>query len=456
MRHADPHPHLSVEDQALFAERRKALMQHLGDGTVAVIPSARMTIRNRDVEHDFRQESTFFYLTGFDEPDSLLVLKPGAEQAATLFVRPRDKAAETWTGRRAGVAGAVERFGLDDARPIDEIATHLPALFEGAARIAYTLGADDETDRAVLAAQHSFWKKKPKPTKGPDTLVDLRVFSHAQRLIKSAREIADLQRASLITAEAHHEVMRCARPVVNEYELQAALEYVSRAAGATRLGYSPIVASGDNATILHYNTNRMVIPEDALVLIDAGAEYNYVTADVTRTFPASGHFTPEQRAVYDVVLAAERASIAACTVGSPYKNIHDISVRVLVEGLVDLGLLSGSIDELIETQAFKRFYMHGTGHWLGMDVHDVGRYDDGKESLALRAGMVLTIEPGIYVDIDDEQAPAAFRGIGVRIEDDICVTEQGPLNLTEACVKEPEEVEEMVQSSPRFVRPVHL
>ena len=456
MRHANPHPGLDSAHRELFAARRQSLMESLGEGTVAVIPSARLTTRNSDVEHDFRQESTFFYLTGFDEPDSLLVLRPGADKEATLFVRPRDKKAEIWTGRRAGTEGAIDRFGLDDAHAVDLIDTKLPELFAGAKRVAYTMGADQQVDRQVLSAQQNHWKKGRQPARGPDALVDLRPFTYPLRLIKTPGEIDDLKTAGQITAEGHHEAMRVSRPGATEYGIQAALEYVFRAAGATRVGYSPIVASGDNATILHYNTNRMTVPDDALVLIDAGAEYNYLTADVTRTYPASGRFTPEQRAIYDVVLAAEKASIASCTVGTPYSETHDVAVRALVEGLVDLKLLTGSVDELIETRAFTRFYMHRTGHWLGMDVHDVGRYTDGEQSVPLRPGMVTTIEPGIYIDIDDHEAPEAFRGIGVRIEDDIWVTEDGPVNLTDSCVREPDEVEAMVQSAPKFVRSVEL
>ncbi|MCO4762467.1 MAG: aminopeptidase P N-terminal domain-containing protein [Myxococcales bacterium] len=447
-------PHLSPSARALFAARRQALVSRLGAETVAVIPSARMTIRNSDVEFDFRQDSTFYYLTGFEEPDSVLVLS--ADAGATLFVRPRDKSAETWTGRRAGVDGAVADFGVDAAFPATELNAKLPGLLEGSERVAFTFGVDADVQTAVLKAAQRHRTSPRLPIAGPDTIVDLRKFTHDLRLLKTPEELVALRRAGRVTAEGHHEVMRSAAPGVWEYELQAALEYTFKAAGAARVGYSSIVAGGQNATILHYNTNRMQLPKGGLVLVDAGAEIDYLTADVTRTFPASGHFSAEQRAVYDVVLAAEEAAIAACVPGTLYDKTHNIAVRVLVEGMVDLGLLTGQIDDLIASEAYKRYYMHRTGHWLGMDVHDVGLYSDGSASRPLVAGMVTTIEPGIYVDIDDEQAPEAFRGIGIRIEDDILVTDGEPENLTAACVKAPDEVEAMVRDAPRWVRRVNI
>lgn len=454
MLHSNPAPGLDADAQALFASRRARLLSALGDHTVAVVPGARLTARNSDVEHDFRQESTFFYLTGFEEPDSVLVLRAGSDTPATLFVRPRDKTAETWTGRRAGVEGAVARFGVDAAHPVADLGKELERLFEGARRVAFTLGSDAEVQRHVIAAAQRHRTKARLAVRGPDAIVDLRCFVDDLRLVKTPAEVRALRRAGRVTAEGHHEAMRLSAPGVGEYELQAALEYTFKAAGAARVGYSSIVASADNATILHYNTNRMAIPQGSLVLIDAGAEVDYLTADVTRTFPASGHFSPEQRAVYDVVLAAELAAIDVCRIGTPYEETHTTAVRVLVEGLVDLGLLTGAVDELIATEAYKRFYMHRTGHWLGMDVHDVGRYASDEGARALEAGMVTTIEPGIYVDADDLEAPEAFRGIGVRIEDDILVTDGAPENLTAECVKAPADVEAMVRDAPRWVRRV--
>ena len=452
----EPSTALLTTANSLFAARRAALLARLGAGTVAVIPSARMTIRNSDVEHDFRQDSTFFYLTGFEEPDSVLVLRPDADAPTTLFVRPRDKAAETWTGRRAGVAGAVDLFGMDAAFPADQLATELARLFDGAERLAFTLGADPEVQAAVLTAAQRHRNSPRLTVRGPDSLVDLRLFTHDMRLIKAPDELRALRRAGKITAEGHHEAMRSSAPGVWEYELQAALEYTFRAAGAARVGYSSIVASGANATILHYNTNRMRLPEQGLVLIDAGAEVDYVTADVTRTFPANGHFSAEQRAVYEVVLAAEEAAIAACVPGTIYEETHTIAVRVLVEGMVDIGLLKGDIDTLIHDESYKRYYMHRTGHWLGMDVHDVGLYSDVGASRPLMAGMVTTIEPGIYIGVDDDEAPEGFRGIGVRIEDDILVTDTTPEILSIDCVKAMDDVEAMVRDSPRWVRRVTL
>ncbi len=440
--------------RSVFEARRTRLMDAAGDDAVLVIPSATMLVRNSDVEHDFRQNSDFYYLTGFDEPDAIAVLRPGHETPFVLFVRPRDKKAETWTGRRAGVEGAKNRYGADEAFKIDELDAKLPALLEGRERLGYTWGSNAALDKSVVGAAR-LHRTKPRIARvGPDITFDTEAILHETRLRKSEIELGILRRSAAITVEGHHEAMRLARPGAWEYELQAGLEYVFAAMGATRVGYSSIVAAGDNATILHYNTNRMTIGDDDLILIDAGAELNYYTTDVTRTFPANGRFTPAQRDVYEVVLAAQLASIQACVPGRPYKDSHDVSVRVLTEGMVSLGLLEGDIDELITKETYKRYYMHRTGHWLGMDVHDVGAYNVAGGPRAYEPGMVTTIEPGLYIPADDEDVPEALRGIGVRIEDDVLITETGHENLTAGCVKTVEEVEAMVSADPRWVRPV--
>ena len=436
----------------IFAQRRAQMMHLAGDDAVVIVPSAGMVSRNSDVEHDFRQSSDFFFLTGFDEPDALAVLRPGAEEPYVLFVRPRDKKAETWTGRRAGVEGAQAVLGADAAFAIDQLSSELPGLIDGRTRLGYTWGARPELDVTVVQASRRHRLKPRDAFVGPDVTFDPNALLHEARLRKSAEEAAILRRSAAVTSEGHHEAMRLCAPGMAEYQLQAALEYVFKADGAARVGYSSIVAAGDNATILHYNTNRMRIDDGDLVLIDAGAEVDYYTTDVTRTFPANGRFTKPQRDVYEVVLTAQLASIDACVAGRPFRDSHNISVRVLTEGMVDLGLLTGEIDELIETEAYKRYYMHRTGHWLGMDVHDVGAYLVDRAPRPLEAGMVTTIEPGLYIPLDDEDAPEALRGIGVRIEDDILVTDGAPENLTAACAKTIDEVEAMCDTAPRWVK----
>lgn len=436
----------------LFTERRRRLLASAPADAVLVLPSASMTIRNADVEHDFRQQSDFFYLTGFDEPDAVCVLRNGADPQYVLFVRPKDPERETWTGKRAGVLGAVDLYGADAAFAVGDLDTELPKLIDGALQLGYAWGEDAHRDATIARAARAHRLKPRDPLVGPDITFDPRALLHETRLRKTEPEIADLRRAATITVDGHHEAMRLCTPGIGEYELQAAAEYVFVGSGATRVGYSTIVAGGENATILHYNTNRMRLRDGDLVLIDAGAEHAYYTADVTRTFPVNGRFTPAQRAVYEVVLEAQIAAIEACTVGRPFQDSHDVAVRRLTEGMCALGLLSGGIDELIETAAYKRYYMHRTGHWLGMDVHDVGAYMVERQPRALEAGMVTTVEPGLYIAADDEQAPEPLRGIGVRIEDDILITDSGPDNLTAACVKQVEDVETMMRDTPRWVR----
>ncbi|MSP91223.1 MAG: M24 family metallopeptidase [Myxococcales bacterium] len=440
----------------LYSERRQMVMDAYGPGSVIVVHGAHEQIRNSDVEHAFRQDSDFWFLTGFHEPDSVLVLVPGrAGEEVVLFVRPRDRERETWTGRRAGVEGAVARHGADKAFDIAELDKELGRLCEGAAQVVFSFGRDAAFDARVFLAARRHRTLAKLGLDGPDAFADLQAVLSEMRLHKSAADIRALRRAGAVTAEAHHEAMRLCAPGVNERELHATLEYVFRAMGSARVGYGCIVATGANGTILHYHDNDQPIADGDLVLIDAGAEVDGFTADVTRTFPANGRFTPEQRAVYDVVLAAQLASIDQCRVGRTFDDMHMTSVRVLTQGMLDLGLLRATtLDEAIEKETYKRYYMHRTGHWLGMDVHDVGKYRLGGVWRPLQAGMVLTVEPGLYIAEDDAEAPAGLRGIGVRIEDDILVTDGEPDNLTGGCVKEPAAVEALVGLGPRWVRQV--
>lgn len=440
-----------------FARRRRHLMDAYGTGSILVIPGAHMVSRNSDVEHDFRQDSDFWFLTGFDEPDSVLVLAPGREGEETvMFVRPRDRDAETWTGRRAGVEGAVADYGADKAFLVDAFEVELARLCENAKQFCFTLGRDPDLDQKVIRAARRHRLQPRLGLDGPDHWSDPAVVLGEMRLHKDDEALADMRRAASITAHAHNEAMRLSAAGLGERELQAAIEYVFKAAGADRVGYSSIVAAGANATILHYNTNRMQIGAQDLVLIDAGAEYRYQSADITRTFPASGRFTPAQRLVYEVVLHAQKEAIDACRTDKSVQDVHDLTVRLLTEGMVRIGLLQGEVAALIADNSFRRYYMHRTSHWLGMDVHDVGTYRAKGEWRPLTPGMVLTIEPGLYVAEDDEKAPVEFRGIGVRIEDDVLVTGGAPEVLTAECVKEIHDIEAMVGSGSRYVSRVVL
>lgn len=447
--------------QQLFAARRRRLMDAYGPGTAIAIPGAKLLARNSDVDHPFRQWSDLYYLTGFAEPDAFLVLIPGRQEGeAILFLRPRDRERETWDGRRVGLERAKSFLGVDQAFDIANLATTLPDLFCQVQQLAAPFGQDPHLDHLLHKCARKHRNQPRLHLDGPDAFAEVAAVLAEQRMFKSGDEIAALRRAGHVTSEAHHEAMRLCQPGVNERELQAAVEYVFLAGGAARVGYGSIVARGDNATILHYHENCEPVRDGDLVLIDAGAEVDYFTADITRTFPANGRFSPEQRAVYDVVLEAQKRAVDACRVGTRFVEVHELALRTLVQGAVDLGLLQGSVDELIEKEGYKRIYMHRTSHWLGMDVHDVGRYHDslpgGNRSRALLPGMVLTIEPGLYMAPDDLEVPEAFRGIGIRIEDDVLVTPAEPDNLTGQCVKEIPEIEAMVAAEPRWVRRVSL
>lgn len=441
----------------VHAQRRQRLMQSFSSGSVLIIPSAHHSIRNHDVDHPWRQDSDFWFLTGLDEPDSVLVLLPGRfGEEVVLFVRTRDPAAETWNGRRCGLEGAVSRFGAEKAYAIQDFDAQLGKLLEGVREVAWVFGHDPAFDQRVISAARRHRTQPKLRVDGPDHLTDLSAALWPLRQFKEPSEIAALRRAGQISAEGHHEAMRLAQPGMNEAQIQAGLEYVFKSGGGTRLGYGSIVAGGDNATILHYVENNQPVADGALVLVDAGCEVDQHTADITRTWPVNGRFSPAQRAVYDVVLRAQLAAIDACRVGRRFHDVHDIAIRHLTTGMVEIGLLTGEVDALIADLSFKKYYMHGTSHWLGLDVHDVGHVHQDKESRPLEPGMVLTVEPGLYVSLDDLDAPEHLRGIGVRIEDDVLVTEGDPDVLTASCVKRPEDLERMVQAAAVWVTPVVL
>jgi Xaa-Pro aminopeptidase len=422
-----------------FAERRQRILRAIDPG-ILVIFAAPTAIRNNDVEHEYRQDSDFFYLTGYDEPESVLVLTSAAEQPYLLFVRPRDPEREVWDGARAGVEGAVRDFGADAAFPIAEFETRLPELLKDQARLFYRLGKDREFDDKVLTGIDRARAKARFGASWPTQIVDPATVLHEQRLIKSREELALMQRAVAITQDAHLCAMAKARAGKYEFEIEGVLRERFHAGGAQRCAYGPIVASGPNATVLHYRRNDRRLEAGDLLLIDAGCEYGYYASDVTRTFPVSGHFTQPQRAIYEVVLEAQLASIDATRSGATLEDVHGESVRVIAQGLIRLGIIEGPLEKALEEQRYKPYFMHRTSHWLGMDVHDVGRYHVGGKPRQMEPGMVITIEPGIYIS-RTAAAPEEYRGIGVRIEDDVLVTAEGQAVLSSGIPKQVAELE---------------
>ncbi len=426
-----------------FAHRRRRLTQQLTDGAV-VITAGRDSARNNDVDHEFRQQSSFWYLTGFDEPDAVAVLRPGAEEPYVLFVRPYDPQFEIWVGYRAGVQGAIQKHGADAAYPIEDMKEKLPELLEESETVFYGLGSDPDMDEIISGLVR---QRRGLAQRGGKALVTLQDPKHAidgLRLIKEETEVASLQRAIDVTRDGFQAAMAATGAGRYEYQVQAEMESVFRRLGSPRNGYPSIVASGANSCTLHYVTNRARMQDGDLLLIDAGAEVDYYTADVTRTWPVSGKFSAPQRAVYDVVLEAQRQAFAQCKPGALFDDVHLAALRTLVQGLIDLGALTGTVDGLIEDRAYRPYYMHGTSHWLGLDVHDAGRYRVGDQSAELRPGMVFTVEPGLYFGPLAEDSPAALRGIGIRIEDDVLITQDGHRNLSAAVPSSPEDVEALV------------
>ncbi len=427
----------------LHAKRRTALLDAMaakGPDAVAILPSSPVHIRNNDVDHDYRQDSDLFYLTGFDEPHSVLVLS-ARDRKATMFVRARDPEREVWDGPRAGVDGAKAKFGADEAFTIAEFATELPRLLQNQRRLYYRLGRDRSFDDKVLEAIDRTRARARMGITWPTEILDPGQIVHEMRIYKGAEDLDAMRTAAKITEEAHIRAMGATRPGMHEFEVEAMLLETFRRNGSERAAYGSIVGSGANATVLHYRQNNKKIEEGELLLIDAGCEYGYYAADVTRTFPVSKTFSKEQQAIYELVLAAQEASIAMTRKGVTLEQIHKKSVDVITAGLVELGLLQGEVEKLIEEEAYKPFFMHKTSHWLGMDVHDVGAYWVDGNARPLDAGMVLTVEPGIYIARDYAKVPEAWRGIGVRIEDDILVTDGDPQNLTAGIPKTVAEIE---------------
>jgi Xaa-Pro aminopeptidase len=422
-----------------FKERRERVLAAIHPG-VLVISAAPLAIRNNDVEHEYRQDSDFFYLTGFDEPESVLVLNSQGEQRFTMFVRARDPEREVWDGARAGVEGAVGEFGADVAFTIADLASKLPDAIQNTERVFYRLGKNRSFDDTLLAALDRVRGRARLGVTCPSTIVDSATVVHESRLKKSALELAAMQRAVDITRDAHLAAMAGAAPGMFEYEVEAILRGIFRRFGSERPAYSPIVGSGPNATVLHYRRNDRRMQAGDLLLIDAGCEFDYYAADVTRTFPVSGTFTPAQRAIYQLVLDAQLASIEATRAGCTFDDVHARSVEVITRGLCELGIIEGPLDTAISELRYKPYFMHKTSHYLGMDVHDVGAYFIAGKPRPLSAGMVITVEPGIYI-AHNAAVPVEYRGIGVRIEDDVLVTEGEPRVLSEAIPKRVDDIE---------------
>jgi Xaa-Pro aminopeptidase len=424
-----------------FAQRRRQLMRMMGRGSIAILPAAPVRLRNGDVEYTYRQDSDYFYLTGFSEPEGVAVLIPGRAQGEyILFVRDRDPQREAWDGLRAGPDGATRQYGADDAFPITDIDEILPGLLENRSRVFYTMGIHQDFDHRVVGWVNGLRAVSKQGTQTPQEFVALDHLLHDMRLYKSRAELDTIRRAARIGVAAHRRAMSYCRPGRWEYEVMAELLHEFRRNDAD-ISYEPIVGSGRNSCVLHYRANNCELKDGDVLLIDAGCEYRYYASDITRTLPVSGRYSPEQRAVYEVVLEAQRAAIAKVRSGNHWNEPHDAAVRAITHGLIKLGLLKGKLASLIRDEAYRPFFMHRTGHWLGMDVHDVGDYKVDNEWRVLEPGMVMTVEPGIYIPAGMTRVARKWWNIGIRIEDDVVVTRGAPEVLTAELPTEPDEIE---------------
>ena len=425
-----------------FRARRKRFMEAIAPGATAIMPSAPVALRSGDVEFIYRQDSDFYYLTGFAEPESVAVFAPGHPDGEyVLFVRPRDKDRETWTGRRAGIEGAIVDYGADKAYVIEELDKILPRYLEKSERVHYPLGLNEKMDERVMKLVRWAQAMRPRLGSGPAAICEPREITHEARLHKEPGELDLMRRSMKISGEAHRRAMQKARGGMMEWQIEAEVDYAFRSQGASGPSYPSIIASGPNAAVLHYINNDREMRAGELMLIDAGSEYEYYAADVTRTFPISAKFTQLQRDLYEVVLEAQLKAIDTIQPGKRFDDPHEVALRILVDGMRSVGMLQGSAEEIIQSGDYRRFYMHRTSHWLGMDVHDVGLYRRNGESRILKPGMVLTVEPGLYVAPDDDTVPEKFRGIGIRIEDDILVTDSGHEVMTDGIPKTVAEIE---------------
>lgn len=426
----------------------KKFMEAIGKDSVAIIPAAHEVTRSYDTEFKFHQDPDFYYLTGFPEPDAVAVIAPGNKKAPyTLFVRPKDESMEIWYGRRHGVEGAKKKFGADKAFPIEKFDSEFAKLVNGHEKLYYRFGVDHKLDLKILAYLQGQRVRRLKTAYPPHTIIDPTILVHEMRLHKTPEEVKLMQRSAEIAAEAHILAMQKAKPGMYEYEIEAIFENYFKENGCSGVAYNSIVGTGANACILHYIENNAKLKDGDLLLIDAGAEYQGYASDITRTFPVNGKFSKAQREVYDVVLDVQIKCVELTKVGVTPQERQDKAIEYLTEGMLKIGLLKGKTKDLIKKKAYFKYYMHGVGHYLGLDVHDAGRYfvdQKAKKSRPFEPGMVLTVEPGIYVPPDDKSAPAKFRGIGIRIEDDVLITESGNVNLTAKVPKHAEEIEEIM------------
>lgn len=435
-------------NQSEFKKRRKTLMQQIGIGNIALIASASNQTRSRDVEFPFRQDSDFYYLTGFTEADSLAVFIPGRELGEyILFCREFDQKKALWEGAHAGLEGATKHFEADDSFPIEDMSDILPGMLENKGKVFYPMGRDGELDHQILEWITHIRKQSRSGISAPGELVSLEHILHEMRLFKTAAELKLMRRAAEVSCKAHKRAMQHCRPGMYEYQIEADIVHEFAQDGLRSVAYPSIVAGGKNACVLHYIENKDKLKKGDLLLIDAGVECDHYASDITRTFPISGKFSPAQKQLYQLVLDAQHAAIEQVQPGNPWNQAHDVSVKVLTKGLVRLGLLKGRVSKLIKDEKYKQFYMHRIGHWLGMDVHDVGEYKLNDEWRILEPGMVLTIEPGLYIPKNCKNVEAKWRGIGIRIEDDLLVTKQGHEVLTQTLPKEIEDIETLMQAS---------
>ncbi|MDM1246986.1 Xaa-Pro aminopeptidase [Acinetobacter sp. R933-2] len=435
--------------QVDFRERRDRLAEQMGPNSIAIIATSPEVMRNRDADYKFRADSSFFYLTGFSEPEAVAIIETDAtceDYSYSLFCRERNREMEIWNGYRAGIDGAIDDYDADEAYAIDLLDEEIIEKLLNKEKLFYRIG-----QRAEFDARVSQWiaKATGESRRGaavPAQIIQLDQIVDEMRLHKSAKEIQLMQIASEISAEAHTRAMQTVRPNMMEYALEAELNYIFGKNGCVP-SYNSIVGGGENGCILHYVENNKPLKNGDLVLIDAACEYELYASDITRTFPVNGQFSPEQKALYQIVLDSQIAAIDAVRIGNSYKEPHHVAVRILVQGLLDLGIMQGDLEEIIETERYRQFYMHGTGHWLGMDVHDVGSYKDQGEWRCYEEGMVVTVEPGLYIAPDDQTVDKKWRGIGIRIEDDVVATQNGPLVLTKNVVKSVADIEALMAES---------
>jgi len=430
----------------------KKFIDAMDENSIAIIPAAHEATRSYDTEYKFRQDSDFWYLTGFPEPDAIAVIDPKAKKPYTLYVRPRDLEMETWFGRRQGVEGAVKNYNADQSFSIDRFAADMAKLLDGHDKLYYRFAVDKALDQQILQYLSGQRVRRLKTAYPPHTISDPTPIIGDMRLHKTDKEVALMQRSADIAVEAHVLAMKKVKPGMNEAQVESLMEAYMRDKGASGVAYNSIIGGGDNATILHYVENNMPLKDGDLILIDAGAEYEGYASDITRTFPINGKYSKAQREVYDVVLDVQNQCIEYTKTGNTVKARQEFSIELLTEGMKKLGLLKGKTKDLIKKKTYMKYYMHGVGHYLGLDVHDAGRYfvdQTARHSRPFAPGMVLTVEPGLYIPPDDKSAPTKYRGIGIRIEDDVLVTKEGNLNLTAKVPKDPDEIEALMQKPAR-------